>query len=217
MDCLLYVFPSPDATKRLVSALPDIVVVDLEEAVAEPGKAKARSRLVDTVAAFGPLGIRVLVRVNGAGTEHWHLDLAEVKRLAPDVGLLLPKPLDESIVRSIGAAHPGRPLWLMAESCDVPQWLPDVLAEVPIAGLVIGGKDLCLDLCLDGYQPAHELVRQVVDEVVRIAWPYQVPVFDAVAFGEDDVRRALIRADLSGCVGLSLVSAEDVHISRGLD
>lgn len=213
MKRLLYVFPSPDATKRLAGAVPDIVVVDLEEAVAEHSKAKARRWLVDTVAACGQFGIQVLVRVNGAGTEHMSLDLAAVTQLGSEIGLLLPKPLDATIVRNIAAAHPERPLWLMAESGDVPLWLPETLAEFSIAGLVIGGKDLCLDFGLDGYQPAHERVRQVVGEVVRIARPHKVPVYDAVALGECDVRLALIRAAHAGCTGLSLVSADDVHVS----
>ena len=98
MKRLLYVYPSPDATNRLAGAVPEIVVVDLEEAVAPHGKAKARGILGAAIEALRPIGAQLLVRVNGVGGEDMALDLAEVVRLPVDVGVLLPKPLDLALV-----------------------------------------------------------------------------------------------------------------------
>jgi citrate lyase beta subunit len=211
MKSLLYVYPSVRATNKLGGAVPDLVVVDLEEAVAASDKGKARDRLRETTEAIRTHGLRMVVRVNGADTAYMADDLVALDGLDPQIGLLLPKPLDAAVVGEVAALHPERTLWLMAESRDTPSWLPAVLGAQRVAGLVIGGKDLSLDLGLGDYAPDDASLRAVIAQVAAIARPHDLDVFDGVVAAEREVLNAAARARASGCNGLSFIDPS--HIS----
>ena len=66
----------------------DLVIFDLEDAVATPRKAEAREILAKLVAELRPP--RFAIRVNSQDTEHHLDDLLVACRLAPDF-LMLPK------------------------------------------------------------------------------------------------------------------------------
>lgn len=91
-----WLFCPADRPERYVKALDraDLVVLDLEDAVAETSKSTART-FVRTLAAEGELDLeRTVVRLNPAGTVHHDLDVA----LAREVGL-----------RRVMLAKTGRP------------------------------------------------------------------------------------------------------------
>lgn len=69
---------------------PDAAVLDLEDAVAEAGKAAARAAIADSAGLAARLGITCLVRVNPAGTPHFAADLTVAARSAA-AGVVLPK------------------------------------------------------------------------------------------------------------------------------
>ena len=86
---LLFV-PADDERKmrRAVESGADLVIFDLEDAVATPRKAEAREILAKLVAELRPP--RFAIRVNSQDTEHHLDDLLVAARLAPDF-LMLPK------------------------------------------------------------------------------------------------------------------------------
>ena len=134
-------------------ALPaDVVVFDLEDAVAPDAKPEARASAVEAARgrAYGPR--EVIVRVNGLETPWGADDLAAVARAGVD-GVLVPKvesPLTVTRVSAALADH-GAPetlsLWCMLET---PR---GILAADAIAGasprnlaLVMGTSDLLAEL-----------------------------------------------------------------------
>ncbi|MGV7121287.1 HpcH/HpaI aldolase/citrate lyase family protein [Sphingopyxis sp. 550A] len=84
-------FVPADSERKLAKAIEseaDVVILDLEDAVAPPAKDNARRLASDLLGS--PRRKRVAVRINAADT-HWHLaDLAAIGRLAPDI-IMLPK------------------------------------------------------------------------------------------------------------------------------
>jgi citrate lyase subunit beta/citryl-CoA lyase len=68
----------------------DVIVFDLEDAVAPSAKAAARASLIAQLAEHPRAGVAVVIRVNALGTADLELDLDAVARSRPDA-VLLPK------------------------------------------------------------------------------------------------------------------------------
>src|SRR5262245_44960842 len=68
----------------------DAVILDVEDDVAEENKEEARGNIRAFLAAHEPDGREVVIRVNGAGSQHFATDMALVLECAPDA-VLLPK------------------------------------------------------------------------------------------------------------------------------
>lgn len=75
---------------KAVASAADIVLIDLEDAVAEPGKPRARTLTHDFIAAQYHGRARIWVRVNPMDGPHTLTDLAAVMPAAPG-GIMLPK------------------------------------------------------------------------------------------------------------------------------
>lgn len=122
----------------------DLVVLDLEDAVAPDNKAAARRHAAEWVAA----GHRCAVRINAAGTP-WHE--AELAVLAPSgCAVMLPKAEDAGVVRRVAQAlGPDVPLIALIETAR------GVLDAAAIAGvarvrrLALGTFDLAAELGID--------------------------------------------------------------------
>ena len=127
--------------KALVTGA-DVVIVDLEDAVAESQKLEARTNL-EAFLADNPQA-RVLVRVNAA-THLQHVeDLAVCARHANVAGVLLPKA--ESATQVTRAAACGKPIWPIVESARGLADLAEIAAAEGVERLSFGALDLGLDL-----------------------------------------------------------------------
>ncbi|MDB5681155.1 MAG: CoA ester lyase [Sphingomonas bacterium] len=127
----------------------DVVILDLEDAVAPDAKVEAREAVV--AAAREGFGDRELViRANAIGTDWGADDLVALY----DVGtILVPKVRtadDVAQYRSRLAA--STKLWVMIETCEAIGRLQDI-AEAGAAGFVLGVNDLALEL---GARPGAE-------------------------------------------------------------
>lgn len=133
-------------TKALASAA-DVVVLDLEDAVAPARKADARRTIAGALAGVTRA---VQVRVNGRGTP-WHdEDLELVAGLAPTVGARLPKVEASAHVREAADALGGRPLHLLLESAlGVERAFALATADAAVASIGLGEADLRSDLRCD--------------------------------------------------------------------
>lgn len=144
----------PELVGKALAGDADVVVVDLEDAVAPARKDAARSGLAALLAdrPAGPDGTprRVQVRVNRVGSP-WHAeDAAAVAALPPDVGLRLPKARDVAEVQGVAAAAPGRPLHLLLEDAlGVERAFALATAHASVAGIGLGEADLRSDLGVD--------------------------------------------------------------------
>lgn len=122
----------------------DIVILDLEDAVAPETKILARNQAVAAV-RDGGFGRRELaVRVNALDTEWGADDLAALRDLALDA-LLIPK-IDGPDDVARYAVLTGAPIWAMVETARAVLRI-DTLATAPrLAGLVMGTNDLAKEL-----------------------------------------------------------------------
>ena len=128
----------------------DVVVLDLEDAVAPDAKRRAREQAL-AAAHEGGFGERLLVlRVNAFDAQGGQEDLSVAADASFDA-VLLPKvsrPHDLALAR---AAIGDRPLWAMIETCAGVLALPSIAAAPGLACLVAGTNDLAKDMrCTPG-------------------------------------------------------------------
>jgi citrate lyase subunit beta/citryl-CoA lyase len=127
----------------------DVVILDLEDAVAPDAKAEARAGAVEAVRAGGFGGREVVIRVNGLDTPWGADDLAAAASARPDA-VLVPKvsaPEDLSAARTRLGDH--LPIWAMIETCVAMFRLDDLGAEsvnVGVEAWVIGSNDLAKEM-----------------------------------------------------------------------
>ena len=95
----------------------DVVILDLEDAVAPEAKAEARALAVEAVRAGG-FGLReVVIRVNGRDTPWGAADLGAAAAAGADA-VLVPKVSQAADLEHYAAALTGRTrLWAMIETC----------------------------------------------------------------------------------------------------
>jgi len=98
----------------------DIVILDLEDAVAPDAKDEARAAAVAAVAEGGFGEREVAIRANGIDTEWGAADLEAIAASRADA-VLVPKvnsPGDiDRYQAALAAAHPAMQLWAMIETC----------------------------------------------------------------------------------------------------
>ena len=121
----------------------DIVILDLEDAVAPDAKAAGRDAALAAVReGFGTRA--VAVRVNAPDTPWGADDLAALA--GAGVAVLVPKVrTGGDVARCRAALGDGVPLWLMIETCAALGRLQDI-ADAGAQGLVLGVNDLALEL-----------------------------------------------------------------------
>ncbi|WP_375394845.1 HpcH/HpaI aldolase/citrate lyase family protein [uncultured Sphingomonas sp.] len=136
---------SPRAIAKARTLAADVVILDLEDAVAPDQKTDAR---VAAVAAIreGGFGTRELVvRANGLDTEWGADDLAALAAAKPDA-ILVPKVSDAADVAAYVERAGAVPVWAMVETAGAVLRL-DAIAAVPgLAALVMGTNDLAREL-----------------------------------------------------------------------
>ena len=120
---------------------PDMIIFDLEDAVAAGDREAAVTALAERLRAGGLQERHVLVRVHPASLNAIHHALAD---LAID-GLVVPKVDGPDDLRAVAHVWPGIPLWAMIETAKGVARLAEIVTE-PIAGLIAGPNDLRKDL-----------------------------------------------------------------------
>lgn len=148
---LLYVpADRPDRVGKALGSAADVVLVDLEDAVAPVRKDEARGNAVGLVdEAAAARGVQV--RVNHPATP-WHADdVAALGGLPLAVGARVPKVESADEVRALAAALPGRALHLLVESAlGLERAFELATASPQVASLGLGEADLRSDLRVDG-------------------------------------------------------------------
>ena len=139
----------PAANARAIEkarSLPcDVVILDLEDAVAPDAKDVARTQAAEAVAAGGFGRREVVIRVNGLDTPWGREDLAAAIAAGPDA-ILAPKvssARDAAAYDAVRAA--GLPLWAMVETCAA-LFALDEIAGAGLAALVVGTNDLAKEM-----------------------------------------------------------------------
>lgn len=183
-SCCSILFVPADRTDRCGKALASgahAVCVDLEDAVAPERKADGRAALGALVgnAPDHAATVRLVVRINEAGSAEGRLDARLLAAVAPAVtAVMLPKVRDAEAVREAlrllgDRATPVLPMvetaWGLENAMEIGG------ADPRVAGLVFGGFDLCLEL---GAEPCWESLLYARSRVVHAAAATGVPAFD---------------------------------------
>lgn len=198
----------PAANPRAIAkarTLPcDVVILDLEDAVAPEAKAAARDAAVGAAREGGWGARELVVRVNGRGSAWHEADIAALEA-APVDALLLPKvatPQDITAVRS-----GDRPVWAMIETCAAILRLAEIAAAPGLGAFVLGFNDLALEMRADP-GPDRLPLQPVLALAVAAARAHGVAILDAVCNDFADTARFAVEAAQGrrfGCDGKTLI------------
>lgn len=143
---------NPKALAKARTLPVDVVILDLEDAVAPEHKVEARNLAVAAVAEGGFGRRELVIRANGLGSEWGADDLAAAAAAGPDA-VLVPKVSSPAEVRAYDAALAAAPahtrLWIMIETCACLPVLHDLAAcatDTRLAGFVLGTNDLAKEM-----------------------------------------------------------------------
>ncbi|MET8520633.1 CoA ester lyase [Nocardioides sp. NPDC004968] len=140
----------PERFAKAAAAGPDVVVVDLEDAVAPAHKDAARAHVTDWLPRAG---VTVAVRINAAGTT-WHdADVAALAALAGPSLVVLPKADSPATVADVLAALPdGSAVVALVETALGVARAIDLARSPGVVRLAFGSYDLAAEL---GVDPDH--------------------------------------------------------------
>jgi citrate lyase subunit beta/citryl-CoA lyase len=135
----------PELVAKALASEADVVIVDLEDAVAPGQKESARASLAELLSAHPDR--RVQVRVNALGSPWSDADLAAVRALPPHVGVRIPKVVDPVDVAEVAARVGERALHPLVETAAGVEAAYDIARAHPlVASLGLGEADLGSDL-----------------------------------------------------------------------
>ena len=142
----LYIPGSKERALDKARGLPvDIILFDLEDAVAPDAKIDARATLTATLAAGGYGPRQKIVRINGLDTQWGADDAAAVNAMDCDA-VLLPKVNSPADLDALAALVPDLPIWAMMESPLGILNAQAIAAHPRLTGFVMGTNDLAKDL-----------------------------------------------------------------------
>lgn len=176
---------NPKALAKARTLDADVVILDLEDAVAPEAKGEARAAAVAAVAEGGFGQRELVVRANALSTEWGADDLAALAAAGPDA-VLVPKIAGvEDIAaydRALGNAPAHTRLWVMVETCAVVPQLDAVAAcaaSSRLAGFVLGTNDLAKEMRAR-LTPARTPFLPVLTAAVCAARAHGLVVLDGV-------------------------------------
>jgi citrate lyase subunit beta/citryl-CoA lyase len=179
---------NPRAITKAREAGPDLVVLDLEDAVKPGIKAGARDAAVEAVASQWPMP--VAIRINGVGTE-WHsLDLDAVARSNVDL-VVVPRAISAHLIHGVAEAV-GKPVLAMIETAAGVLAAAEIAPEA--AGLIAGTNDLSADLRLPAGAGRAPL-QTALQTIILAARAAGVAAFDGVFNGLEDAEGFLAEAE----------------------
>ncbi len=128
----------------------DVVILDLEDAVAPDEKAAARDRVIEAVREGGFGERELVVRVNGIDTPWYADDIAAIRAIGL-AAVLVPKVSSVADLLAVRASlgDDGPPIWAMIETCAAILALPAlsaVAAETRLTALIAGTNDLAKEM-----------------------------------------------------------------------
>lgn len=163
----------------------DVIILDLEDAVAPEAKADARAQ---AVAALGEGGFgtrEVVVRINGLDTEWGEADLNALSQ-TPPAAVLVPKIVAASDIADYRSKLGGAiPLWAMVETAASVFRLDEIAGAEGLEAFVMGTNDLAKET---GARLGGERLPFVgaLGLAVAAARAHGITIFDGVFNDIDD-------------------------------
>jgi len=218
----------PELFTKAYASAADAVSFDLEDAVAEERKARARADVAAFVASRATAGRKLaIVRVNAVDSPHFAADLAAIVPARPDL-LNLPKVESAEQVRDVVArierlerdAGPGDAIGLLL-NIETPRGLrraAEIATAHPrVAGLQLGLGDMFEPYGIGRREPAH--VQMVMFQLAMAAAEAGVMACDGAWPGLDDAEgfeREARMARALGFVGKSCIHPRQVPLANAV-
>jgi citrate lyase subunit beta/citryl-CoA lyase len=179
----------PERFAKAAASGADLVIIDLEDAVATEDKDGA---LAETIRALSPRSheplLRALVRINAPGTEHVDTDIGALLSLANLhghglLGLMVPKTEDagwlRDLARGLSRVPSGAPALVpLIESAEGLLSAVDIARTTGVTRLAFGAIDYALDVDADADSPHLDYARThlvVASRAAQIAPPLDSP------------------------------------------
>lgn len=206
ISSLLFVPGSrPDRFAKAADAGADLVLIDLEDAVADADKASARESASAHIAAVGGLGWGI--RINGVKSLAGLADLVELAG-ATHLPSVLSVPMVESAVElDIVAAALGERCPLLLPLIETPKGLTQAMAiaaHPAVGALMLGGADFCGELGVPMTADALAHARGVVASAVAAA---RVTAVDVPFLSLDDIEGLTAETQLARRIGFAAKAA----------
>ncbi|MBW8709339.1 MAG: CoA ester lyase [Alphaproteobacteria bacterium] len=190
----------------------DVVILDLEDAVAAEDKAQARATAAALLKDFAPR--EVVVRVN-APSSQWHdADMAAMVEARPDA-ILLPKISGSEEIEVAKDKSGGVPLWAMIET---PRAVLNALAiaDAGVDCLVFGMNDL-VSAMAGRHRPDRANLHAAMSLALLAARAAGITALDGVHNGLDDMTgfaKACAEARDFGFDGKSVIHPSQIAPAR---
>lgn len=204
----------------------DVLILDLEDAVAPDAKAQARAALADAVIQLR--GSReIVIRVNGPATPESVKDLKAAIAARPDA-ILLPKVTGADDLEAVAALTGNIALWAMIETAAAVLNLGEIAREAH--GLVLGANDLLKEVC-GRHRADRANLHYVMSQMVLLARVHGLAVLDGVhnAIGDEvglaaaceqardfgfDGKTLIHPSQIAACHAAFVPSADEVEMAK---
>jgi citrate lyase subunit beta/citryl-CoA lyase len=208
----------PERFAKALDSAADSVIIDLEDAVAEEDKEKARDAIRTAWPTFtAEQKKRLIIRSNSPGSKFYAADLILVQELNA-AGLLIPK--SESLDQINGAALilPNTAIIPMIETALGLHNLDEIANSEQVLRLAIGNLDLQADLGMvcDAQETELQTARFQIVLASRLA--QIAPPIDGVTPSTDDIQRITDdaeRAKRMGFGGKLCIHPKQVPLVKG--
>ncbi|WP_454743559.1 HpcH/HpaI aldolase/citrate lyase family protein [Cupriavidus necator] len=185
----------PERFEKAVASGADVVIFDLEDAVANENKVGARSNL----RSYMENGGRGHVRINGVGTREFEEDLV-LGRLPGVDGIVLPKAEDADVLRYVAKAiRADKPILPLIETAKGIANVQSIACAQGVSRLVFGTVDFCLDLGID--EEENELLVHRSNIVLASRLANILPPVDGVTISVNDADVLRKQADRARRLG----------------
>lgn len=166
----------------------DVVIIDLEDAVAPEAKAAARDSAVEALRAGGFGRREVILRVNALSTPWGTDDLRAVNAARPDTVLLPKVSSAQALTDYTALIEQTLPVWAMIETCLSVLHVHEIAqmrSQCSLTGFVMGTNDLAKELrCkLDARRDA---LTTALCATVLAGRAYDLVILDGVYNDVDD-------------------------------
>jgi citrate lyase subunit beta/citryl-CoA lyase len=184
---LVYLFAPGDSERKLEKALQSaaaVVIIDLEDGVAESAKAAARETVAQTLSssrtAASPLR-PIVLRINSVDSPHFAADLELSAAVGVD-GVMLPKCEGTEGIRMVSEAMPGVEILPLLETVAGIHNLPQIIegSNGTVRRVAFGAVDYALDLGVEWSAEGEER-RYAMGHIVFLSRALQLAApIDAV-------------------------------------
>jgi len=135
----------PDRFEKAIRSGADVVILDLEDGVAQTDKIAARANIEGEWLRLQQFGIPVVVRVNSPSSKYGEGDLAWLSRLNAPAAVMLPKVEDDGQISFVRQSLEGMPVLPVIESAAGYAAVHQIAADPGVVRLVLGHIDFMAD------------------------------------------------------------------------